>query len=204
MGHMNPIPVLDSTVTAGRLELAAGGSWTAAHADVLERLIEAAAPQVADAERISLDMARVEALDSIGAWLLERLIRRSNRDGKRAQFTGLPQRYRGLIEEMHAVNLQPRTPPKSPNRLWSALDGVGRAAAGLMSDVVVFLAMFGELSVALGRVMLRPRSFRLGSWRRSGAKVLSSCSKLSPTSMTLGSRRLHGPAWLLLGLNCWH
>src|SRR5271169_1238435 len=107
MGHMNPIPVLDSTVTAGRLELAAGGSWTAAHADVLERLIETAAPQVADAERILLDMARVEALDSIGAWLLERLIRHSNLDGKRAQFTGLPPRYRGLIEEMRAVNLEP-------------------------------------------------------------------------------------------------
>src|SRR5271154_5688940 len=108
-------------------------------------------------------MAGVEALDSIGAWLLERLIRRSNRDGKRAQFTGLPPRYRGLIEEMHAVNLRPRTPLNAPNRLWSALDGVGRAAAGLLSDVLVFLAMFGELSVALGRVMLRPRSFRLTS-----------------------------------------
>jgi phospholipid/cholesterol/gamma-HCH transport system permease protein len=89
MEHMIPIPVLNSTITADRLDLAAGGSWTAAHADVLERLIDAAAPQVAHAQRISLDMADVEALDTIGAWLLERLIRRSNLDGKRAQFTGL-------------------------------------------------------------------------------------------------------------------
>ena len=64
---------------------------------------------------------------------------------------------------MHAVNLQPRTSPKAPNRLLAALDGVGRAAAGLISDVLVFLAMFGELSVAFGRVMRRPRSFRLTS-----------------------------------------
>src|SRR5271163_125073 len=123
MGHMNPTPVLDSAVTAGRLKLAAAGSWTAAHANVLERLIETAAPQVADAERVSLDMAGVVALDSIGAWLLERLIRGSKSDGKHAHFTGLPPRYRGLIEEMHAVNLAPRTPAKNPNRLWSALDG---------------------------------------------------------------------------------
>jgi phospholipid/cholesterol/gamma-HCH transport system permease protein len=150
-------------MTADRLALAAGGPWTAAHADVLERLIDAAGPQVAEAERISLDMAGVDALDTIGAWLLERLMRRSKRDGKRAEFTGLPPRYRGLIAEMHAVNLQPRTPPRSPNRLWSALDGVGRAAAGLTSDALVFLAMFGDLSVALGRVMLRPRRFRLTS-----------------------------------------
>ena len=160
---MNPTPALDCTMTADRLELAAGGSWTAAHADVLERLIDAAAPRVAEAERISLDMAGVEALDTIGAWLLERLMRRSNHHGKRAEFKGLPPRYRGLIAEMHAVNLQPRISQRNPNRLWSALDGVGRAAAGLMSDVLVFLAMFGELSAALGRVMLRPRRFRLTS-----------------------------------------
>jgi phospholipid/cholesterol/gamma-HCH transport system permease protein len=160
---MNPTPALDCTMTADRLELAAGGSWTAAHADVLERLIDAAAPRVAEAERISLDMAGVEALDTIGAWLLERLMRRSNHHGKRAEFKGLPPRYRGLIAEMHAVNLQPRTSQRSPNRLWSALDGVGRATAGLASDVLVFLAMFGELSAALGSVMLRPRRFRLTS-----------------------------------------
>jgi hypothetical protein len=38
---------------------------------VLERLIDAAAPQVADARSISLDMAGVQALDTIDAWLLE-------------------------------------------------------------------------------------------------------------------------------------
>src|SRR5450631_2780421 len=160
---MIAIPVLDSTVTADRPDLAAGGSWTAAHADVLERLIDAAAPQVAHAQLISLDMAGVEALDTIGAWLLERLIRRSNLDGKHAQFTGLSPRYRGLIEEMHAVNLQPRVPAKAANRLLAALDGVGRAATGLMSDVLTFLSMFGDLSVALGRVILHPRRFRLTS-----------------------------------------
>jgi phospholipid/cholesterol/gamma-HCH transport system permease protein len=160
---MIAIPVLDSTVTADRLDLAAGGSWTATHADVLERLIDAAAPQVAHAQLISLDMAGVEALDTIGAWLLERLIRRSNLDGKHAQFTGLSPRYRGLIEEMHAVNLQPRVPVRTASRLLAALDGVGRAATGLMSDVLTFLSMFGDLSVALGRVILHPRRFRLTS-----------------------------------------
>jgi ABC-type transporter Mla MlaB component len=123
---------------------------------VLERLIEAAAPQVADAERISLDMAGVEALDSIGAWLLERLIRHSNLDGKRAQFTGLPPRYRGLIEEMHAVNLQPRTAPKSPNRLWSALDGVGRAAP---DDVMSGFPRCSVISASRSAAALRPRGF---------------------------------------------
>ena len=109
-------------------------------------------------------MAGVEALDTIGAWLLERLIRRSNRDGKRAEFTGLPPRYRGLIEEMHAVNLQPRTPPKTSEQIMvrsrRRRPRRGRIDVGCRWS---FSRMFGELSVALGRVMLRPRRFRLTS-----------------------------------------
>jgi phospholipid/cholesterol/gamma-HCH transport system permease protein len=163
MEHMIATPVLNSTVTAGRLELAAGGPWTAAHADMLERLVDAAAPRVADAEHVRLDVARVEGLDTIGAWLLERLIRRSGSDGKPAEVTGLSSRYRGLIDEMHAVNLQPREPPKSTNRLVIALDGIGRATVRLAADLTDFLAMFGEISVALGRIVLRPRRFRLTS-----------------------------------------
>jgi phospholipid/cholesterol/gamma-HCH transport system permease protein len=160
---MTPTPVLNSTMTADRLDLAARGPWTAAHADALERLIDAVAPQAAQAQRVFLDMAGVDALDTIGAWLLERLIRRSGRDGERAQITGLSPRYRGLIEEMHAVNLEPRSVAKTPNRLLAALDGVGRATVGLMADVRMFLDMFGEISVALGRVVLHPRRFRLTS-----------------------------------------
>jgi phospholipid/cholesterol/gamma-HCH transport system permease protein len=71
---MTPIPVLSGTTTDGRLDLAAGGPWTAAHADALERLVDEAAPQVAAARR----------LDTIGAWLLERLVRSSDRDGRHA------------------------------------------------------------------------------------------------------------------------
>jgi phospholipid/cholesterol/gamma-HCH transport system permease protein len=64
---------------------------------------------------------------------------------------------------MHAVNLQPRTAPKAANRLVAALDGIGRATLRLASDLTDFLAMFGEIGVAFGRIVLRPRRFRLTS-----------------------------------------
>jgi phospholipid/cholesterol/gamma-HCH transport system permease protein len=163
MEHMVATPVLNRTITAGRLELAAGGPWTVAHADMLERLIDAAAPQVAQAQRILLDMTGIEALDTIGAWLLERLIRRSNSDGRRAQVTGPPLRYRGLIDELHGVNLQPPTAPKAANALVAALDSVGRATVRLTVDLRDFLAMFGDFSVALLRSILKPGRFRLTS-----------------------------------------
>jgi phospholipid/cholesterol/gamma-HCH transport system permease protein len=157
----SPIPVLDSTLTAGRLDLVAGGAWTAAHVDVLERLVDGVAPQVTGASHVSVDIGKVDALDTIGAWLLERLIRRPDR--KPAELVGVSSRYHGLIEEMHAVNLDPRTAAKARNPVLAALESVGRAAAGSVSDLTMFLGMFGEFAAALGRVLIHPSRFRLTS-----------------------------------------
>jgi phospholipid/cholesterol/gamma-HCH transport system permease protein len=157
----SPIPVLDSTLTAGRLDLVAGGAWTAAHVDMLERLVDCVAPQVTGASHVSVDIGKVDALDTIGAWLLERLIRRPDR--KPAELVGVSSRYHGLIEEMRAVNLEPRAAAKARNPVLAALEGVGRAAAGSVSDLTMFLGMFGEFAAALGRVLVHPGRFRLTS-----------------------------------------
>jgi phospholipid/cholesterol/gamma-HCH transport system permease protein len=159
----SPIPVLDSTMTAGRLDLVAAGAWTAAHADVLERLVDGVAPQVTGASHVSLDIGRVDTLDTIGAWLLERLIRRPDRAGKPAELVGVSPRYHGLIEEMHAVNLEPRATAKAQNPVLAVLESIGRAAATSVADLTMFLGMFGEFAVALGRVLVHPRRFRLTS-----------------------------------------
>ena len=160
---MSPTPLLSSTMAAERLQLAPAGSWTAAHSHALEQLVDAAAPHAANAKSIAIDMAGVQELDTLGAWLLERLLRRSDLSGPEVQFVGLPPHYRGLIDEMHRVNRQKRAPPAKPNRLWAAADGVGRATAKLASDAVAFLHMFGELGVAMARVIVHPRRFRLTS-----------------------------------------
>jgi phospholipid/cholesterol/gamma-HCH transport system permease protein len=157
------MPVLDSTMSAGRLDLVAAGAWTAAHAEMLERLVDGVASQVAGASQISLDIGKVDALDTIGAWLLERLVRRPDRDRSKAEFVGVSPRYHGLIEEMHAVNLGPRAPARAPNPVLAVLESIGRAAAGSVSDLIMFLGMFGEFAVALGRVAVHPRRFRLTS-----------------------------------------
>jgi phospholipid/cholesterol/gamma-HCH transport system permease protein len=160
---MPPTPLLNSTMKADRLHLTPAGPWTAAHSGVLEQLVDAAAPQAANAKGIAIDMASVQELDTLGAWLLERLLRSANLSGREAQFVGLPPHYRGLIDAIRRVNLHKRAPPRPPHRLWATLDNVGRATVQLASDGAEFLRMFGELAVALGRVIAHPRRFRLTS-----------------------------------------
>ena len=160
---MNLEPGLNRTVHAEQVEFAAAGSWTSAHSELLERLVDAASLQVANTRSIAINMAGVQALDTLGAWLLERLIRSWRERGHDAAFTSLPEHYRGLLDEMHHLNLQGRPVRARPNRVISALESLGRTTVGFRVDILAFLDMFGALSAVIGRVLLRPLSFRLTS-----------------------------------------
>src|SRR5215470_16458299 len=102
---MSTTPLLHETTTAGCLELAPTGAWTAAHAKALEELIKLAEPKTAVANSVTINLVGISALDTLGAWLLERLARNLELGGKRAQFAGLAPHHRALFEEMHRVNL---------------------------------------------------------------------------------------------------
>ena len=155
-------PVLDSRISAERLEFTAAGSWTTAHSGALERLVGQAARQVA-AGGVTINMAAVQDLDTLGAWLLERLIRGFRESGQSAGFIALPERFRGLLAEVHEVNRRPPAKVAEPNRIVAALDRLGRATGGFWVDIQAFLEMLGGIGVALLRVLVRPWSFRLTS-----------------------------------------
>ena len=72
---MTAEPMLMGKMTGQRLTLAATGSWTAEHAYGLEPLVEAVTERPLTAVGVSIDMGRIERLDTFGAWLVERLLR---------------------------------------------------------------------------------------------------------------------------------
>ncbi len=166
-------PLLTRTMTAGCLQFAAAGSWTAAHAEHLERLVADAtrdsgggtpiATESVETDRITIDLAAVEELDTVGAWLLERLSRSSAFTGREARFTSVTPRHSGLIGDVHRLGRQSSAAPRRVAPPLAALDAVGRAAVDVVADVADFLQMLGLLSVAAARVLLNPRRLRLTS-----------------------------------------
>jgi phospholipid/cholesterol/gamma-HCH transport system permease protein len=155
-------PLLQSATQGDRLQLAAGGSWTAPNAADLEALIDNAVARGKQFVRVELNMARVENLDTFGAWLLERLQRDCTEAGQGISVTGLPDRFRGLIKEAHESN---RPVEQQPHEgvVGSAVAGVERAFATINRDVVLNIAMFGALVLAALRALVNPRSLRLTS-----------------------------------------
>ncbi|MFZ0841065.1 MAG: ABC transporter permease [Xanthobacteraceae bacterium] len=155
-------PLLRSATLGDRLQLAAGGSWTAPNAADLEPLIDDAVARGRQLGRVELNMAGVENLDTFGAWLLERLLRDCAEAGRGISVTGLPDRFRGIINEAHQSN---RASAEQPHEgvVGSAVAGTKRALATISQDVVLNVAMFGALVVAAVRVLVRPGSLRLTS-----------------------------------------
>jgi len=147
----------------GRLELAASGSWTAAHAAELESLVDRVGSDAKRAKSVSIDMGGVREFDTFGAWLLERLTRQWTALGGKAKIVGLPEHDRHLLEEMSAVNREAAPARLSTGAILSALASVGRGVTGLGRDLLIFANMFGAIGVAAVRVMSRPRDFRFTS-----------------------------------------
>jgi phospholipid/cholesterol/gamma-HCH transport system permease protein len=160
---MTPEPLLEATAGDGRLTLVASGAWTATHATILEQFVDQATPRAAEVKSVSIDLAGVNKLDTLGAWLIERLIRSFKSAGKDAALVGLAEPYRGLIEEMRHVNSQPLVSTPGQNGFLVMLDTAGHGAIGLKSDLLVFLDMLGKLSAVLWHVLLHPGRLRLTS-----------------------------------------
>ena len=154
-------PLLSGAKVDDRLELAAGGSWTAVHAAELEALVEG--PAISHAGSLMIDMRDVDKLDTFGAWVLERLSRRWSGVGAPVQFVSLPDHYRGLLDEVRHLGRQP-LPPAAEERGWTAgLEWLGRMVERAWQDLVQLVAMLGQLTVAFGHSLLNPRSFRITS-----------------------------------------
>jgi phospholipid/cholesterol/gamma-HCH transport system permease protein len=90
-------PLLTATPSGDGLELRPGGSWTAANVTTLEALSNAVTAQLDRARTVKVDMAEVRELDTLGAWLLEKMSRRVTSAGHRADVVGIADNYAGLI-----------------------------------------------------------------------------------------------------------
>jgi phospholipid/cholesterol/gamma-HCH transport system permease protein len=165
LGEINlaTVPLLNATASGGSLELRPSGSWTSANVAALERLSDAVAPQLDRSETVKLDMAEVRELDTLGAWLLEKMSRRATSAGHRADMIGVADHYAGLIEEVRQVNRRRPAPVPASNPVVAKVSDVGRATIGAGEDVTAFLQMLGSLCFALLGVLRRPRSLRLTS-----------------------------------------
>ncbi len=160
---MASAPQLSATPTGDVLELRPSGSWIAANGATLETLSDAVMAQLDRSKTVKVDMAGIRELDTIGAWLIEKISRRAISTGRRTDVVGVADNYAGLIEEVRQVNRHNPTSPVARNPVVAKVADIGRSTIGASEDVTAFLQMLGSLCAAILGVLRRPRSLRLTS-----------------------------------------
>ncbi len=155
--------LLEGTTTGDRLRLSAGGAWIAENASPLESEVDSATRGYREVKHVDIDMGGVERLDTFGAWLLERLQRAFSARGCNTQITGLKEDYRALIDELHAVKPEAAGSRRAKGGLGYLLHSIGESVASVGHTFGRFVNMLGALSLALLRVLVHPRRFRLTS-----------------------------------------
>ena len=112
------------------------------------------------ARKLSLNMAGIRELDTLGAWLLERMLRTGRDRNIEVQIVGLADRYRGLFDQVNRVNRHATEAAASKNKLLELFKSIGHSAIALNAEFIYFLEMLAALSFASARLLFRPRDFR--------------------------------------------
>jgi phospholipid/cholesterol/gamma-HCH transport system permease protein len=142
-------------------ELALSGCWTARGIGAIEPQLEAlSAPAKSE---MAVDGARIEALDTAGAWVLQKLLRRLRDEGTAVQVRNLRPEFARLLEAV-GQQVTDQTEPLAPvaTAPWSKLEGLGRSAEAACEQAVALLSFVGESGLALAGCVAHPARFR---WR---------------------------------------
>jgi phospholipid/cholesterol/gamma-HCH transport system permease protein len=154
---------LTATADGERVALAATGAWTAERAAELEKIVDETAQLYETARNVDIDLAKLERLDTFGAWLIERLKRAFTTRGSIARIVGLSDADRALMEELRLVNQSPRQDGPAANGGVVALDSIGRAVAEIGRSLVLLAHLLGALTTVALRTLAHPGRLRLTS-----------------------------------------
>ena len=142
-------------------DLALSGSWTARGLGGIYGQLQSV--QVPAQTELVADGAGIEALDTAGAWVLQKLLLRLRKEGIVVSVRGLRPEFAKLLQAAEPqLADQADLPLPASAASASALEGMGRGAEAALEQMVALLGFVGESAVAFAGCVAHPQRFR---WR---------------------------------------
>jgi phospholipid/cholesterol/gamma-HCH transport system permease protein len=146
--------------------ISATGAWTAAAASGIDARISELIPKLGGMRDVAVDLGQLEAFDTYGAWLLERLIRDAGKRDVHVTVINMPDRFRGLASAVHDARSKAdreALQTRSDTAWLTPFETIGRALAGLGNDIVALFSLFGAVvqsvvDIATGKTVFRATS----------------------------------------------
>ena len=142
-------------------EIALSGAWTARTIGNIEPQLSSL--RVSAKEPIVADGAQIDALDTAGAWVLQKLLQRLRDQGSEVSLQGLRPENERLLEVV-AQHAARQTDPAAPTggTAPALLERIGRAVADSVEQTLALLGFVGEAALAFGANIAHPGRIR---WR---------------------------------------
>lgn len=149
-------PLLRQEKTPEGLLLRPEGRWTVETVGALDQAVDklAAQPGV-----VTMDLDGLEGLDTAGALLLRRAMRRSGPAGGSCRIAGGTEAHLGLLSLVAANDREP-APLEYRNALRQMLERVGRATVEAAGEAKIFTAFIGLVVERAVRAAATPWRFR--------------------------------------------
>jgi phospholipid/cholesterol/gamma-HCH transport system permease protein len=144
---------------AGTLSVALAGSWSADRAPRVEALISEIGSRIAKGLPARLDLSAVTRLDTLGAYVLNRLKAQQEAAGSSVEIISKRPEHTVLLAEI-TLEGHGATPHPGHFGVVSVLVNIGLAVVRFGRDMVAGAMFLGEVVVGSVSVVLGPRKFR--------------------------------------------
>ncbi|MFC7396656.1 ABC transporter permease [Chelatococcus sp. GCM10030263] len=157
---MNAGPNAATEEVGNEIRATLAGPWTAPFAALVEDEAKSLLEAADGAGRVIIDISRVERLDTLGAWVLDRTRQELGEKGLKADFVGARPEQSILLNEIaYRRGVDPEH--RRPSRSIDLLVEVGHGVVSAGKDMVRGVSFLGETVAGFIRVLGSPRRFRI-------------------------------------------
>ena len=110
---------------------------------------------------VRLDLSGLDAMDTVGAFLLSSLADRLTAAGHPVSVAGIRPEHAALFEAVRQVGPPPAEPKVTPHPVLDMLERTGRTAVHVCREALDLLSFLGLITITFGRLILNPRRLRV-------------------------------------------
>ena len=145
----------------GEWRLAALGHWDLQAAGSLSATLDGFALDGGGA--VSLDLSRLDAMDTVGAYLLSTLSDRLKAAGHGVDLSAIRPEHAALFEAVREVGPPPVERAETHHPILDMLERTGRTAVDGLREGRDLLSFLGLIAITFGRLIVNPRRLRFRS-----------------------------------------
>jgi phospholipid/cholesterol/gamma-HCH transport system permease protein len=157
---MQAEPEVSSDRAGEAIVLRLAGRWTVSTGSALEVAAAEIERQAARFGSAAIDLKNIEAIDTAGAWIIDRARVRLASAGVDVSIRWADARQQTLLKEAHWRSFDDGLAHRNGSGIVDLLADLGKAITVAIRDFITGVAFLGEVMASLARVITRPARLR--------------------------------------------